>query len=100
MSRCCGFASMQHQACRALRGQECMALDKNSKIPSCHAWLMKTSQSRPSGFLIRAQLILPARSVTGLDAGAVVAISIEKVVRPIVGRFDLSCSNRLSNFPS
>ena len=34
--------------------------------PSCQAWLMNRSQSKPSGCCIKAQLTLPACSVTGL----------------------------------
>ena len=66
MSKFCGLASMQHQTCREAVGQECKTLDRNSKTPSCQAWLMNKSQSKPSGCLISAQLTLPASSVTGM----------------------------------
>ena len=47
MLRFWGLANMQHQACSAARGQECRTLVRNSKTPSCHAWLMNKWHSKP-----------------------------------------------------
>ena len=66
MFKFCGFASMQHHALCALDGHEVSTFERNSKMPSCQAWLTKRWQSKPSGFSIKAQLILPACAVTGL----------------------------------